>query len=494
VTQPDTTRLRSTVARRFAAALLLAASLLAIGATASVAAAPRPLFTGITNIGNNQPLAFERTRAAGAQFIRIPLRWTSAAPEAQPANWRPWDPGDPNYDWEDSDTDVVRAVQAGLTPVLQVDGVPPWAERCHVQEILPSAVCDPDPGALAAFGAAAARRYSGNVPGLPRVQYWQPLNEPNLSMFFFPQYETNGNVLSANLYRNLVNSFYASVKAVDPSNLVLLAGLGPNAVPKWTVGPMRFAREMLCMRGHDRPRPTKGDCGGGVYFDIFAIQPYSTGGPTHKGGINDVQIGGLEKLTALIIAADKAKRIHGAFKHTPLWITEFSWDTAPPDPGGLPMSIATRWTAEAMYRAWQAGVSHFFWFSLHDDEPSGRAFSESLESGLYFRGGTLEQDHPKEVLDVFRFPFVAYRVKDGLYYWGRTPSNTPGKVSIELWTGQGWRGAVLAPAKGTGIFTGVLRSRYGKGRKGMARATYEGQSAIPFSMKSVPDFPHPPFG
>ena len=158
------------------------------------------------------------------------------------------------------------------------------------------------------------------------------------------------------------------------------------------------------------------------------------------------------------------------------------------------MSIATRWTAEAMLPGVDARRLPFLLVQPPRRRALGRAFSESLESGLYFRGGTLEQDHPKEILDVFRFPFVAYRVKDGLYYWGRTPSNTPGKVSIELWTGQGWRGAVLARAKGTRIFTGVLRSRYGKGRKGMARATYEGQSAIPFSMKSVPDFPHPPFG
>ena len=428
-----------------------------------------------------------RNSCASRSTGRAPLR------DTQPANWRPDDPSDPNYDWGDADTDVLMAVQAGLTPVLQVDGVPTWVERCRVP-ILPDAICDPDPAALAAFGTAAARHYSGNVPGVPRVQYWQPLNEPNLSMFFYPQFDTAGNVLSAALYRTLINSFYASVKAVDSSNLVLLAGLGPIAVPTWTVGPMRFARDLLCMRGHDRPKPTRGNCGGGVYFDIFAIQPYTTGGPTHVGGINDVQIGGLGKLKTLIKAADKAKRIKGAYPHTPLWITEFSWDTAPPDPGGLPMTIASRWTAEAIHDAWQVGITHFFWFSLHDDEPSDRAFSNSLESGLYFRGGTLADDHPKEVLEAFRFPFVAYPEKQGLSYWGRTPTSGAGKVGIEVWTGQSWRRVALAKAGTTGIFEGVARTRYGKGKKGQTRATYYGQASLPFSMQPVPDFMHPPFG
>jgi hypothetical protein len=498
VTKAGKTTLRGAVARTLATALLLAAAALAIGATASKAAArspaPRPLYTGVTNIGSSQPLAYERTRAAGARFVRIPLDWTNAAPKTPPANWRPDDPSDPNYDWEDGDTNVTHAVQAGLIPVLQIDNAPPWVERCRAPSYLPSAICDPDPGALAAFGAAAARHYSGNVPGVPRVQYWQPLNEPNLSLFFFPQFDTSGNVLSASLYRNLINAFYASVKTVDPSNLVLLGGLGPNAVPTWTIGPLQFARELLCMRGRKRPRPAPGDCGGGVSFDIFAIQPYSTGGPTHLGGVNDVQIGGLARLTTLIKAADKAKRIRGSFPHTPLWVTEFSWDTSPPDPGGLPMAIASRWTAEALHHAWQVGISNFFWYSLHDDAPSSRAFSASLESGLYFRGPTLEVDQPKEVLQAFHFPFVAYPSGRRFYYWGRTPTSGPGKVRIEVWTGRSWRKLALRKAAVNGIFEGYVRSTYGKRKKGMARATYYGAASLPFSMKPVPDFKHEPFG
>ncbi len=49
------------------------------------------------------------------------------------------------------------------------------------------------------------------------MQYWQALNEPNLSLFFIPQFDTSGQALSPDLYRNLVNSFYAAVKSVNAS-------------------------------------------------------------------------------------------------------------------------------------------------------------------------------------------------------------------------------------------------------------------------------------
>lgn len=457
-------------------------------------AAAGPLVTGITNIEEENPVGFAHTAATGARFVRIPLVWVAVAPYKEPANWQPEDPLDPHYDWSQSDAAVADAVAAGLTPVLQLDTPPPWVEGCAAPSFARAKTCEPNADALAAFVTAAARRYSGKVLGLPRVRYWQALNEPNLSLFFNPQFEGAAPV-SPYIYRTLLNRFYAAVKAVDPTDLVLAAGLGPIAVPRFTIGPMRFARLLLCMQGSNHPHPTKGDCEGGAHFDIFAIQPYTTGGPRHEGGPNDVELGDLGKLQTLIAAADQAGRIQGASRHTPLWVTEFSWDSNPPDPGGLPMKIETGWVAEALYVAWRAGVSHFFWYSLRDSAPEpGRSYSETLESGLYFRGATVEQDQPKEFLYAFRFPFVSYAGKHGLFFWGRTPNSRKGGVAIQLLRGGRWRTAWKTRANGSGIFTGRFESRYGRDRKGLARAVYHGQVSVPFSMHPVGDFRHMPFG
>jgi hypothetical protein len=471
----------------------LAIGLLGLAAHPPPAAAG-PLVTGITNIEEQNRVGFAHTAAAGAQFVRIPLVWVAIAPYAEPSEWQPENPLDSHYDWSQTDEAVAGAVAAGLTPVLQLDAEPSWVQGCAAPSFARTKTCEPDPDALAAFITAAARRYSGKFPGVPRVRYWQALNEPNLSTFFNPQFEGDKPV-SPFIYRTLLNRFYAAVKAVDPTDLVLAAGLGPIAVPGFTMGPMRFARLMLCMRGTSHPRPTKGDCEGGADFDIFAIQPYTNGGPTHEGRINDVELGDLGKLQTLLAAADRAGRIHGSYKHTPLWVTEFSWDSDLPDPGGLPIKIETRWVAEALYRAWCAGVSHFFWYSLRDSaQEPGKSYAETLESGLYFRGATIEQDQPKEPLYAFRFPFVSYSGKNGLFFWGRTPNSKGGRVAIQLLRGGHWRTAWKTRANGSGIFIGRFDASYGRNRAGEVRAVYHGQVSIPFSMHPVGDFRHPPFG
>jgi hypothetical protein len=474
-----------------AALLVLLVALLADASAAL--AGPRPLRTGVSYVYEPDPTTFENVRRTGAKLVLTPLRWADVAPAAQPADWQPENPADPNYDWGAIDEWVSNAVQAGLTPVLQVRGAPIWAQRCPGASETDSP-CDINPVDLAAFATAAASRYSGRFGSLPRVRYWQGLDEPNLSLFFTPQFE-GGKAVSATLYRTLINSFYSAVKSVSGTDVVIAGGLGPIAVPKYTIGPMRFTRELLCMRGKDRFRPAPGNCHGGVHFDAYDIHPYTTGGPTHEGGANDVELGDLPKLQRLLAAADRAGRIKGGPRHTPLWVTEFSWDSKPPDPGGLPMKIETRWTAEALYRAWRAGVSDFFWFSLRDFpyEPS-RPFSETLQSGLYFRGPTPAEDRPKEVLYAFRFPFVAYPREKGLFFWGRTPSSGPGKVAIQVLKGGHWRRAFAVRAAKNGVFQGVVPSGYGRDRSGAVRARFANQNAIPFSMHPVPDFRQPPFG
>lgn len=477
------------------ARLLLAALAAVMMLLATSSAQAQPLITGVTNLFTTDQLAFNRVHDAGASFVRIPLYWGGTAPRTLPSSWDATSATDPNYAWGETDEAVSHAVAAGLTPVLQIVGAPTWAQRCQTPSVLPAAICDPDPNALREFAIAVAKRYSGNIAGVPKVSYFGALNEPNLSLFFFPQFEANGKPLSPYLYRELVNSFYAGIKSVDSEDLVLLAGLGPIAVPKYTIGPLAFARMLLCMKGINNPKPTKESCGGGVHFDIFSIQPYTTGGPTHEGGPNDVEIGDLPKLQKLIKAADRAGRIVGRYKRTPLWVTEFSWDSKPPDPGGLPMKIETRWVPEAMHQAWSAGVDHFFWFSLDDEaRQPNKPYSETLESGLYFRGPTLAQDTPKPFLQAFRFPFVAYPGKPALTYWGRTPAGVRGKVKIQLQFGKSWKTVATKKTDKNGIFQGKVKTEYGRDKKGAARAVFGKEMAPAFSMRPVKDFYHPPFG
>lgn len=479
-------------------AILSVGIVLALGGQLA-AGSSGPLITGVAGVDTYESAAFEHIRATGARLIQIPINWGSIASRRPPAVWNPEDPADPGYDWTSSDAAVRGAVEAKLTPVVLVVGAPKWAQRCQVPDVvrgeaLGGALCDPDPIALAGFATAAARRYSGDFQGLPRVRYWQGLTEPNLSLSYFPQWR-GGKAASAALYRKLINSFYFAVKSVNRSNLVLAGGLGPIAVPHLTIGPMRFARELLCMKGRRDPRPMRGNCYGGVHFDIFDIHPYTTGGPTHKGHADDVELGDLGKLSELIRAADAAGRVKGRFRHTPLWTTEFSWDSKPPDPGGLPMRILKRWTAEALYRAWSAGVSHFFWYGLRDDPPNpSLPFSETYQFGLYFRGATVAEDRPKPNMYAFRFPFVAYSRRSGFFFWGRTPSSERCKVRLQIHKNRRWRNATVTHADKNGIFEGVARTNYGRHKHGTVRALCRGEKSVPFSLHPVRDFHQAPFG
>jgi hypothetical protein len=474
--------------------LLLVGALVAIFVS-SASAALRPLNTGISYVGGNDEVTMQHVRNTGSTFAQVPLRWNVVAPEQQPANWNPSNPADPAYDWSFTDAWLRHAVAAGLTPVLQVRSAPRWADRCAASGTGYDVICNPDPAALAAFTTAAVRRYGGNFDGLPRVLYWQGLNEPNLSLFFQPQYEGN-NAVSPTLYRILLNSFYAAVKGVDPAAQVIAAGLGPIGVPGYTIAPMTFTRLLLCMGNGKKPKPTAGDCEGGVHFDIYDIHPYTSGSPLHQGGPNDVEMGDLGKLQTLLHAADRAGRIvNSNGGPTPLWATEFSYDSNPPDPGGLPMKIESQWIPEALHQAWINGVSNFFWYSLEDEEPQPkRSFSETLQSGLYFWGATPAAQQPKPAMYAYRFPMMAIRNKNGLTYWGRTPTGQGGKVAFEAFRHGKWRKLGKGKANAVGIFKGKLKTTYGKTRKGAVRARFGSEVSPGFPMKRVGDFYQPPFG
>ena len=91
------------------------------------------------------------------------------------------------------------------------------------------------------------------------------------------------------------------------------------------------------MSAGDHPHPT---CAKTIQFDIWAHHPYTSGGPTHKAlNPDDVSIGDLPEMKRLLDAAVKARTTSVSRQRIRFWVTEFSWDSQPGDPKGVPAAF-----------------------------------------------------------------------------------------------------------------------------------------------------------
>jgi hypothetical protein len=468
----------------FAVPLVLAASL------ASTATGGGPLRTAVVEpVLHNMDdanLVFERMHGAGATAIRMDLSWFTIAPKTLPANFDPEDPNDPAYDWSWLDGRVLAAFAQGLEPYLTVQDAPVWA-RLDERE----AGAPPNAADLGKFMHAAAERYSGNTPGLPRIRYWQVWIEPNVNKFFRHQFE-DGKLLAPKRYAAMVNAAANAVHSVHADNKLIAGGLSPFTVSRGdtrAITPMLFMEDMLCMNANGKPRPS---CSRRVHVDIWSHHPFTSGGPTHhayhKG---DISLGDLGEMKRLLVAAYKYHHIISD-SMPGFWVTEFSWDTNPPDPKALPVKLQARWTAEALYVMWKAGITMVTWLEIRD-EPYPQA---PVQSGLYFRGPTLEQDKPKLTLSAFRFPFVAYARKGGIFVWGRTPWGKPGRVIVLQSSTGRWKQRASLTANANGIFSGTIkgaRTGYLRAQLAVGGKAASGKS-LSFSLKQPPDRPIAIFG
>ena len=244
-------------------------------------------------------LTLRRVRASGASTLRLFLNWRTVAPAGAARNrpdFNARNPDDPAYNWEDFDRQVTAVAEAGLKPLVTIHSAPQWAYPADAE--INAVAFRPDPVQLGHFAYAAARRYSGQVEGLPRVRLWQAWNEPNISIMLRPQL-VGGRPVSPGLYRAMVNAIAAGVKAVHPDNLVVAGGTAPfrDITPevqrqnkRW--GPLTFMRELLCLSRTLRPT-----CSARVRFDIWSHHPYTSGGPTHEALLpDDVSLGDLPEM------------------------------------------------------------------------------------------------------------------------------------------------------------------------------------------------------
>lgn len=478
-----------------------------LACTFAASAQARPFQTGVHLVEPlyySGPLDSIRAKKLGAKYIKENIYWVNIAPaggsDTRPAGFDATDPADPGYNWSGVDNFVRQTRERGLEPILNIVFAPKWARDSRCRE---ESVCAPTPSDFADFGTAIAKRYNGTFDPndgngtLPRARYFQAWTEPNLNYYFAPVF-LKGRKVAAEVYRSILNPFYDAVHAVSNRNKVITAGLAPLQRPGATIGPLDFMRQLLCMRGRAKPKANP-RCRETAKFDIWATHPYTTGGPTHKApGADDVALGDLHKMTTMLRAAERAGKIRKSAgpRRTPFWVTEFSYDSNPPDPGGLNQNLHTRWSTEAMYRMYKAGVDVMIWFGIRDQEPKGLPHCELFDSGLYLRGRTVQRDKPKRFSRAYRFPTVALRTKKGFTYWGRTPDSKRGRVLIQVRNGKGgYRTVTRARAKAGGVFQGNVKlPRLARNAAVRARAPRGGGVSVPFSLKYVRDFYQPPFG
>jgi hypothetical protein len=444
--------------------------------SAPAAAAATPFTTAVVDgafLGSDAETAFERARSTGATAVRIVVLWSGVAP-ARPLN--PPDPADPAYRWDDVDRAIRFAFADGLLPILDLVDAPQWAAATGRDR-----ASAPDPVEFGRFAKAAAVRYSGSFDGLPRVRYWQAWNEPNLSLYLEPQY-VGTTPFSPGSYRSMVNEFAAGVKSIHTDNLVIAGGTAPFGGDV-NVPPLTFMRELLCLSPSLQPK-----CAEKIHLDIWAHHPYTSGGPTHQAiSAGDVSLGDLPEMRRVLTAGVESGNIVSS-QPVEFWVTEFSWDSNPPDPKAVPIRLQARWVAEALYRMWSTGVSLVTWFTLRD-EPLYQSF---YQSGLFFGGASLATARPKPAFAAFRFPVVGIPIRGGFLVWGRSPSGKPGRVIIEQSFKGGWNRLAILRTDPFGIFQRSFR----RPATGSVRASLAGlpDRATPFGLKPVADRSYNPFG
>jgi len=423
-------------------------------------------------------LALERIRASGAAVVRIPVNWDDVVQADPAAGTNARDPADPAYDFARIDASVRSAVAAGLRPLLVVSHAPAFAEAPDRWPYAYPGSWDPDPQALGEFATALATRYDGSFPDpagdgrlLPRVRLFQAWNEPNLARYLEPQWIARDGrwiAFSPLLYRELLNAFYAGVKAVQPSAVIVTAGIAPNGDPAGIsrVAPVTFLRVLLCLGVSGQPGA---GCADPPHFDVLAFHPLSFEGPDLAAGPSlDVSIADIAKVTRLLRLA---RQLHTALPAGAkgLWVTELNWESAPPSPDGVPAAQQAAWISRALHRLWAAGVSLVSWEFLVDpasgvlaNTPTGGTFQYQRSAGLYSAGpgGDLELARPKAFLRGFTLPFDPLR-RDPRHARIWALLTDPGQPALlqRATPAGGWRTLARLRADRAGVLNVLVRLR-----------------------------------
>jgi hypothetical protein len=230
--------------------------------------------------------------------------------------------------------------------------------------------------------------------------------------------------------QRLLNPTYVELHALNPANRVAGGATSPRSTSTG-LSPVTFMRGMRAARAR---------------LDAYSHHPYAvTRGETPSRFARGVcrYCTGVLSLAHLEQLIREVKRDFGPKR---IWLTEYGYETNPPDPNGVSWALQSQYLAEAAMRAAAAPyVDMLIQFMVQDEaRPNG------WQSGLISSDGL-----PKPAFNSFMLPIaVAARSGTRTTIWGQVrPGGGPRPYQLQRllptgWTSVGGTGALTA-ANGT---------------------------------------------
>lgn len=474
--------------------LLTVAVLLALpAATASADSRLESMFQDDPRILSTDVEVRDKTldelQALGVQRVRVTAFWNRIAPEIdEPVKPAGFDGSNPNAypaaSWTilDGVVDAIaaRGMKIDLNPTAPM---PKWAGSGAPEARLAS-VSNPSPAEFGAFVAALGTRYSGSfVPAgrkapLPRLSYWTLWNEPNQGVWLSPQWKAIGKQpveASPELYRGLVDAAWTSLGATGHGNDTILIGeTAPKGVHPASklkavsdsMPPLRFLRRLYCLDDQlaflTGPAATAVGCPAtpdaaafvaahpGLFgMTGYAHHPYElTLSPTTSSGAPDYFV----TMANIASLGDQLDRVMGRYgqqrRTVPLYLTDYGYQSNPPDPQAPSLTAQAVWMNQGEYLAWKnPQVRTLSQFLLYDDAPIAGVKDEdsrwgTFQSGLRFGPGSKREGQAKPALDAYRLAFFVPRRTLGksrrLPLWAHVrPGKGKRQVELQIQTGKG---------------------------------------------------------
>jgi hypothetical protein len=378
-------------------------------------------------------------KSLGVDRIRVTVKWSLIAPQpattVRPPNFNAADPGAyPAAAWAPYDRLLRMAAQDGIGVNFDLTAPGPlWAMKGNPPDQKSADHYAPSVAEWRQFVQAVGTRYSGSYAGQARVDYWSIWNEPNQPGWLAPQRRVvhGRRVLnSARLYREYADAAIRGLAATGHSvrsDTVLVGELAPegsgNAIQN-PVSPMPFLRAMYCV-GEDYQRlrgsaasalgcPRDGSARAFVNANPALFQ--ATGFAHHPyyfllapNQLSDnVDFAPLANLSRLEGGLDRIFRLYGVHRRIPIYLTEYGYQTNPPDPFQVVTpALQALYLNEADYLAWRdSRVRSVAQFLLYDALPDSRYPPSSFKYWDTFQTGLLyaPSGQPKPAFAAYRLP------------------------------------------------------------------------------------------